>query len=301
MRKRFALGLLLGVACSLVGAASASACAIANLWLPDSAGPGDTVPYSISGIEPTASYSFTIAGQTVSGTNTSSNPAVDGTFTMPDLGSQAQTLTAYGQCTCPDGSDQPGLIRSMQYLPPPPPPPPPATTSDPSASVSLAEHSSRSHFRPEPPVAAASHASKNHLPPAGTDVGASAAGSVGSGPSTSQPSSQPSSARHSTGDSSSVPGQILKSLGSMTSVGPAKVPTMSVLMFALIFVAGTSLAAAYIYYSQKGPDPLAAIKAPAPVPDDPVEAELQEMIADGMAQRLLVDLELGEAVNPLRE
>jgi predicted lipid-binding transport protein (Tim44 family) len=132
------------------------------------------------------------------------------------------------------------------------------------------------------------------------------ANSVGSGSGSSQPSSETGSAKqaaqHSAGQSSSVPHQVLSALGSTTSVGPAKVPTMGLLMFALIFTLGTALTASFIYLSQRARlDPKAALKAPAPLPTDPVEAELQEMIGDALAKKLLADLELGEAVSPLAE
>jgi hypothetical protein len=66
---------------------------------------------------------------------------------------------------------------------------------------------------------------------------------------------------------------------------------MGLLLMALIFIAGTALTGFVIYLSQAGPDPEAA-----PVPLDPVEAELQEMIGDEMARQLLSDLGLGERV-----
>jgi hypothetical protein len=300
MRRRLVLGLLLGVVCSLLGAASASACAIANLRLDPSAGPGDTVSYSISGIEPSATYSFTIAGLTVSGTNTNSYPGVSGTFTMPDLGSEEQTLTADGECSCPDGSESPGLIAHMQYLPPPP-----VATSEPAAPAQQADPSSGSHSRrPALPVALGKHVAEHQRhdgSSVSTAAGTSPADSVGSGPSPRQPSSGSDSAERPSGESSSVPHEVVRALGSTTSVGPAKVPTMGLLLMAIIFIAGTALAAFLIYLSQTGPDPQAALKSPAPLPEDPVEAELQEMIADEMASKLLADLELGEAVSPPAE
>ena len=306
MRRRFGLSMLLGFVLSLLVAAPASACAIANLRLDPSAGPGDTVSYSISGIEPGASYSFTIAGITVSGTNAGGDNGVSGTFTMPDLGSQPQTLTADGQCNCPDGSESPGLIASMRYLQPPPAAttnePSAGTTSPPTASAQAAENSSRpSSHHPARPTVAAKH-QRHASSPAGTAI----ANSVGSGSGSSQPSSETGSAKqaaqHSAGQPSSIPHQVLRALGSTTSVGPAKVPTMGLLMFALIFTLGTALTASFIYLSQRARlDPKAALKAPAPLPADPVEAELQEMIGDEMAKQLLADLELGEAVSPLAE
>jgi hypothetical protein len=299
MRSRLRLAFLIAVASSLVFVASASACQITNLVLDQSAGPGDTVSYSISGIEPGASYSFTIAGLTVSGTNTSGNGGVGGTFTMPDLGSQQQTLTAYGQCSCPDGPP-PGLVASMQYLPAPPAAPP-AGTNAPAASALPAARRSSPHSQrpasPASPVAVGHHAVKDQpgsAPSVGAGIGAAPAGPVGSRSDSGQSSSASDSARHSTSESSSVPDRVLHTLGSTTDVGPAKVPTMGLLLFALIFIAGTALAAFLVYLSQTGLDPEAAIKAPAPVPLDPAEAELQEMIGDEMARQLLSDLELGE-------
>lgn len=305
MRRRLGLGLLAGVAASLLFVASASACQIANLVLPSSAGPGDNVSYSISGIEPNATYSFTIAGTTVSGTNTTGNNGVSGTFTMPDLGSQAQTLTADGQCSCPDGPPA-GLVAHMQYLPPPPPSSaaPAATSSEPAATTQAAGHTARTHaHHSSPQLAVAKH---RHAPASsGAAVGTASAGSVGSDPSAGISNSasgrtEQSSAKHSA-EHSSVPHQILNALGSSTKVGPAKVPTIGLLLMAIIFIAGTALAAFLVAALQKGPDPLAAINAPAPVPEDPVEAELQEMIADEMARQVIVDLELGEGVSSLTE
>ena len=123
MRSRVALAFLIAVGSCLAFAAFALACSITNLALPDSAGPGDTVSYSISGIEPNATYSFTIGGQTVSGTNDSS-PGDGGTFTMPNLGSQELTLTAHGTCSCPGSAETQGLYDTMTYAPPPPAAPP---------------------------------------------------------------------------------------------------------------------------------------------------------------------------------
>src|SRR5262245_10134910 len=101
MRSLLGLAFLIMVGSCLAFAVAASACPTSSLVLsPKTAGPGDTVSYSISGIDPNATYSFTIAGLTVSGIN-DSTPGVDGTFTMPDLGSQQRTLTAQGECTCP--------------------------------------------------------------------------------------------------------------------------------------------------------------------------------------------------------
>jgi hypothetical protein len=300
MRTRLGLAFLIAIASCLAFTASASACPTSHLVLsPKTVGPGDTVSYSISGIDPNATYSFTIAGLTVSGTNDNS-PGDSGTFTMPDLGSQEQTLTAQGECTCPGDVTPTPLSDYLTYVPPAPAQPP-ATTSAPSASPQPAAHRSnaRSHRpnRADSPVAIAKHAAKpqrDDAPALATPTGAPPADSVGSEPNLGQPSSGSGKATHSTSESSGVPHRVLHALTSTTSVGPADVPTIGLLLIALIVIAGAALAAFVIYLMRRGPDPEAAIKAPAPIDPDPVEAELQEMIADEMARQLLSDLNLGD-------
>src|SRR5690242_7704173 len=93
MRVRIAMGLLVASLFVLAFVGSASACDTAHLALPPSAGPGDTVSFSISSIEPGATYTLQIAGVEVSGTNDTPYNGVSGTFTMPDLGSSVLTVT----------------------------------------------------------------------------------------------------------------------------------------------------------------------------------------------------------------
>jgi hypothetical protein len=89
---------------------------------------------------------------------------------------------------------------------------------------------------------------------------------------------------------------VLDTVGGTTSVGPANVPTLGLLAIALILVVGLGLAGLVIYIFRNGPDPDAAVRDPAPPGPDPVEAELQELIAAEMARQLLSDLNLGEPV-----
>lgn len=306
MRTRLGLAFLVAIASCLAFTGSASACQIANLVLQDSAGPGDTVSYSISGIAPTATYSFDIAGLEVSGANTSSTDnGVSGTFVMPDLGTRQLTLSANGTCSCPEEVGAQPLHDSMLYVPPIPAQSPQRTaTGSPAASPQPAAQRSRPHSRRphrlDSPVALAKHAAKNQrdgAPSAATPTGAPPADSVASGPNPQQPSSGSGSAKPSTTESSSVPHRVLQGLTSTTRVGPADVPTIGLLLIAVIVIAGAALAAFVIYLLRRGPDPEAAIKAPAPIDPDPVEAELQEIIADEMARKLLSDLELGGPVS----
>jgi hypothetical protein len=303
MRSRLPLAFLISVASCLAFTASAWACPTTTLvFTPKTAGPGDTVSYSIAGIVPNATYSFTIAGREISGTNTSSSDnGVSGTFTMPDLGSQQLTLTAHGSCSCPDSSDNPGLSASMEYLPPPPP----ASSGPPQGSVStpatvVPAHSSqqpKTSAKKQAPAASPSHSAA--APSAQSSGGGGAVvGTEVAGP---QPANTPSdsspraTAKERTGKtSSSVPNQVLDTIGGTTSVGPAKVPTLGLLAIALIVIVGLGLAGLAIYIFRNGPDPDAAVRDPAPTGPDPIEAELQQIIADEMARQLVSDLNLGE-------
>ncbi|HKH41761.1 MAG TPA: hypothetical protein VKA41_07870 [Solirubrobacterales bacterium] len=69
---------------------------------------------------------------------------------------------------------------------------------------------------------------------------------------------------------------------------------MGLLLMAVIFVAASAVAAFLIYLFRSGPDLEAVTKSPEPPGPDPVEAELQGIIADEMARKLLSDLDLTE-------
>jgi hypothetical protein len=296
MRIRIASALFVAAATSLLLTGPAWACQQAHLTFSPSAGPGDTVSFSISSIEPGATYSIVLEGHEVaSGVNDTSYNGVSGTFTMPDLGSQPQTAFGAGHTVHADDGDTQDPNASLQYDPPVSPPSSTPQISAPAPTpTAVARH--RAHrIRPQSPIAVAQQTAKKQKqdsPSTGSAAGSAPSNSIGSEPGPSDPSSGAGAAK--AHESSSVPRRVMDALGSSTEVGPAKVPTMGLLLMALIFIAGTALAAFVIYLSQTGPDPEAAIKAPAPVPLDPVEAELQEMIGTEMARQLLSDLELGE-------
>jgi hypothetical protein len=188
-------------------------------------------------------------------------------------------------------------------------PPAPSATSAPAASASPPAASAPP--KPEPrtvhpaprvelqgPVAIAQHTAKKQKqdsPTTGSEAGAAPADAVGSAPGPSDPNSGGSAeAKGSAEESSGVPHEVLDGIGSTRRVGPADVPTAGLLAMGVIFIAGTAMAGFVIYLMRRGPDPKAAIKAPAPLGHDPVEVELQEIIAEEMARRLLSDLDLGE-------
>lgn len=298
MRSRLGLVFLIAIVSCLAFTATASACPTAHLVLsPKTAGPGDTVSYSISGIDPNTTYSFTIAGITVSGTNDSS-PGDSGTFTMPDLGSQEQVLTAQGQCTCPGDVTPTPLSDDLTYVPPTPASPPATTPPAKTTDVPATRVSRIRHHRPSPPVAVAKPSAQEEkrqgATPTGSAAGSAPSNSVGSQPGPRNPSSGSGESKQSETQSPSVPNKVLDAVGSTTKVGPADVPTIGLILMAVIVIAGAALAAFVIYLMRRGPDPEAAIKAPAPIDPDPVEAELQEIIAEEMARQLLSDLQLGE-------
>jgi hypothetical protein len=299
MRVRIAFGLLVLSLSVFSFVGSASACNLAHLTLPPSAGPGDTVSFSISSIEPGATYDLRIAGVEVSGTNDTPYNGVSGTFTMPDLGSTSLTVTGFAHTHhAADGDDQ-DPSSSMTYQPAAPEQP--ATAPTPSHASAPAEKTSAPkahHRRPPQPIAIANHAAQRQrhdsATTGGAGAGAAPADAVGSEPGPTHPSSGSGEAKNAGEKSSGVPHNVLNAIGSTTKVGPADVPTIGLLLIAVIVIAGAALAAFVIYLLRRGPDPEAAIKAPAPIDPDPVEAELQEIIADEMARQLLSDLELGE-------
>jgi hypothetical protein len=302
MRIRVALGFLIGLLALFPLAGSASACATASLRLDPSAGPGDTVSFSISGIEPGATYTLSLGGHEVaSGTNNTPSNGVSGTFTMPNLGTQPVTVTGFGHTFHAADSDAQDPVSSMAYEPPAP-----SSTSAPAASAPPkpepepepeAVHPAP-RVKVQPPVAVAQHAAKKQKqdsPTNGAGARAAPADAVRSAPGPRDPNSGKSGeAKGSAEESSGVRHKVLDAIGSTTRVGPADVPTVGLLALGLIVIAGTAVAAFVIYLLRRGPDPEAAIKAPAPLGHDPVEVELQEMIAEEMARQLLSDLDLGE-------
>jgi hypothetical protein len=296
MRRTVALGVLFGVLASLLLTSSASACATASLTLPSSAGPGDTVWFSISGIEPGATYSLELNGREVaSGTNDTAYNGVSGTFTMPDFGTQSLTVTGIGHTFHAADNDSQDPSKSMAYVPPSSAPAP-ITPARSDAPESKTAHAKR-EAQPQRAIVTANHAAKKQghdSPSTVTGVGGSPSESVGSEPGPSNPSAGSGEAKGSAEESSGASDPVLDAIGSTTEVGPAKVPNFGLLLMVLVFVAGTALAAFAIYLLQTGPDPKAAVRNPAPLGPDPAELELQEMIADEMARQMLRELEVVE-------
>jgi hypothetical protein len=315
VRIRVALGLTVVTATVLFLVVPAWGCLGEDLTTSPSAGPGDPVSFSISGIQPGAHYSVTFEGRGVaSGTNTSSNNGVSGSFSMPDLGSSPRTVYAYADTVHPDDGDSFHLSSAIEYQPPAAPSSGgssgassgassgsssgASSTSDSTSATGSAGHDSKQpHPSRNQNAPASSHHQANMNPSAKSETAAT----PGTVAAAHQPqvsasdSAAPSKEKErSSGAGSSVPDRVLGKLGSTTSVGPANVPTIGLLAIAVIFLVGAVLAAIVIYLFRSGPDSEAAKNSPVPPGPDPAEAELQEMIADEMARQLLDDLDLSE-------
>jgi hypothetical protein len=103
-----------------LGAATASACNEPTLSLGKTqASAGETVPFTIGGTEEGANYTLAIRGQTVaSGTDTTAQSGLSGSFSMPDLGG-TQTVV-YVDMTADHAADGGRWThtRSIAYVPP---------------------------------------------------------------------------------------------------------------------------------------------------------------------------------------
>ena len=305
MRRRLVSGVLVAATSLLAGAATASACeSVGGSVSPGSAGPNDPITYSVSGLDSGATYRAVLEGQQMdSGVNGQDHGSAYGSFSMPNYGGEPRTVYVTLYASHSDDNFEWDRSFAVQYVPPA------RSSSGTPQGSSVSEPEKRvvrpDRARSQRPVVTAEHIAKklrHDSATTGSPVGAAPADAVGSEPGPGDPSSGSGEANRSGSgeanrsaeESSSVPHRVQDAIGSTTRVGPAEVPTIGLLAMALIFIAGTALAAFVIYLLQSGPDPRAAIKAPAPLGPDPMEVELQEIIADEMARQLLSDLNLTE-------
>jgi hypothetical protein len=246
-----------------------------------------------------AGWAVTFNGETQTGT-ASEHGSASGSFQMPDLGNQAQSLDIQAEITHQPGADDPGNLivpGTVHYVPPPARAP--ESPADQQASGSQAPATGRGlggsdgsgrggsgrGARPEGgnPSPSSVAAPATVSAPVG-EVGAPRGSSV----------SDPVGTREQTAEtaSTSVPDRVVESLTASTRVGPAEVPNLALGLAAILFVLGTALAAYLVFLFSNGPDPRAAIRFPAPPGPDPLETELQEILAEEMARSLLTQLSL---------
>jgi hypothetical protein len=293
MRLRFGLSLFVSCTALLAASFTAWACLLSSGTVtPSSAGPNDPMGFSISGVEPGADYTVRVEGQQVAGgVNGSNNNGVSGGFSMPDLGDQPRTVYVY----LDTHHDEDGYSWShsvpVQYVPPVP------TSSGSPESQSPAQQPVAEAKVQRSPTSKAVETGRDSSRRPGGGAGTAPSGSgpggdVGADPGPRSPDSGSSALEASARESSGVPHRIVSALTASTPVGPADVPNLALGLAALIFVLGTALAAFIVWLLQAGPDPKAAIRKPAPLGADPVDIELQAIIATEMARSLLAELEL---------
>lgn len=300
MRGRLQVGGLVAAVTVLGVSATAWACeGVGGSVSPGSARAGDPITYSISGLDNGASYEVSSGGRVVD-IGVSDGSSVSGSFPMPDLGDQPETL--YVELIADHTEDTFRFKNSypVQYLPPPAAATPTPSEAQQVSPAAPAGPKVKEAGKSRLSAATDEAASENRRSPGtGAASGGTPAVPVGSEPKTGVAGktgvAESGAAAESTEDAESVPDRVLDTVGSTTSVGPAEIPTVGLLFMALVFVAGTGLAAFAICLLQtRRPDPWAAIRSPAPLGPDPVEVELQEMIAEDMARKLLTDLGIGE-------
>jgi hypothetical protein len=295
VRIRFALGVLVGFVVLLATPTAWACLSSSGAASPDRAGPGDPISFSISDIQRGADYTVFAEDRVVaSGVNQTSEDGVEGSFPMPDFGDQPQTVYVYMEVK--HDEDGFGPIRhrdSVEYVLPAAAQRDPAESQPPASQPVHLRHARRS-----PVQKAIKNASGSRRPSGGgpaPSAGSAPGQDIGVSPGSGNPDSGSDASVESARESASVPDGIVSALSSRTAVGPAEVPNLALGLAAIIFVFGTALTAFVIYLLQTGPDPKAAIRAPAPLGPDPVDVELQEMIAEEMARQLLSDLDLPDA------
>jgi len=305
MRARHVCGVLVIAASLFVAVSIASACesvggsvsGVGGSASPARAGPNDPITYSISGLDSGARYRVTLPSQQVdSGINTVEHGTADGTFAMPDYGDSPRTVFVTLYATHSDDNFEWNESFPVQYVPPVAAPN--ETKAPSSPAPAQPQRTVKAHkAKQQQPVAVADQGAKGQRHDSsstGSATGSAPADPVSKEVGPSEPSSGSGKGKRSAQETSTVPDRVLGAIGGTTSVGPAKVPTMGLLLMAVIFVAASAVAAFLIYLFRSGPDLEAVTKSPEPPGPDPVEAELQGIIADEMARKLLSDLDLTE-------
>lgn len=291
MRNRLGLSVLLSVTVALIPAAVAWACNEPRGYPSSSSGgPGDSSSYSITDTEPGATYDVYVGGQYVgSGTDSTPEAGAGGAFEMPYLGDSPKTV--YVEFHISHEGSTWISTEAIQYTPPPPPPAPdpepaepptPKPVPDAHDPVNLGALGKRSFEQRVPEDA-------SRREQTGAYGGAFAGGiGVGAAPPPSAPQSPGSATAEQ--EAVAVPTRIADAVGDSTELGPASVPNLALGVAALILIAGTVLSVLLVYLLRSGPDPNAAIRSPALPGPDPLETELQEILADEMARSLLAQL-----------
>lgn len=310
--RRFGVGLVLAVAALALLPSAAAACLEPQLFVdPGEAKAGDQVSFDLANTERGADWSLSVDGIPVaSGTDADDVPGVSGTFNMPNLGAAPRTVSAEA-VTSHDGSGW-RATRPMQYefvvAEPAPsnggagggggsttggggPAEEPQTTGqhDGDRGGSAAGGSEAPGVSPALAPSAAAQAQQPELgSEAAVNHERSQRGSVDERAAVTERSEKTADNEASGRVLDLALPDITELVTDDTQVGPATVPTISLILLGLIFVGGT-LAVCVVGYlaGRLTPDPRRiAIEVGAVLTPDAIDAELQEMIAEQRAKRL---------------
>jgi hypothetical protein len=163
MTSRFRIALVAALAAFVaVGADTAAGCISVGIsGYPGTAHAGDPVHFSVSNLGKGAHYTISFNGGILAeGVQTEEGVPIEGTFTMPDLGSKRRTvlLGVVFEHSDVQGSQQPlpqQLVYEPTAAPPPPPPPPPPPLPPPPPPVTTLRQVAPApvtRTRPEPPA-----------------------------------------------------------------------------------------------------------------------------------------------------
>ena len=308
--RRFCCGLGLTLATLLaLGPAAAFACLEPRLDVPSSAYAGDQVEFTITDTTPGAEYTVEVNGTVVArGISTGGARGATGTFTMPNLG--PDPMTVYAKSTTahddieggrPYPSEQP-----MRYLVAPPADPPPddppgdGPGGDPGGEENRGEGSGQTDTpggQRASPTGDEGRSDPAASPIAAPEPRATPLPQLRAGepPSAEESERAAVSAQAGTADQQEAEGP--RALGvplpewvdDDTQIGPVAVPNLGLAAIVAIFVLGT-LAVSLVFYlaGRLAPDPKRlAVEVGEALTPAVIEAELQEMIAEERARRLL--------------
>jgi hypothetical protein len=293
------------VAMSLIPAASALACLEPQGFAgplaggPPSYGPNDPTPFKITGTDEGAPYTVTVID---GGVPKASFPYVDadsaqgasGSFSMPDLGGSSKSVEIRFE-VAHEGTTYPST-RFIQYVPPTPPGGnSPAPTPDAGgghgtpAGGSPSGHQQGSPASPgQAPLATPAPGAPIAGSPAGVtepqQAGESAGASVRAAEAESAGARAAADARAERLSRATAPERAEFSDGS-TQVGPVAVPTINLIVMAVIFALGMGgLTGVFFVAGRLAPEPgRVAIDVGEALTPDAIEAELQEMISEARA------------------
>jgi hypothetical protein len=303
---------LVGLA-TLVGAATALGCLEPNGYAgpnaggPSSYGPNDPTPFKITGTDEGAPYTVKVidggtTAATFSYTDSDSKQGTGGTFTMPDLGDSPRSVEVRFD-VAHEGTTYPST-DFVNYEPPAPPADPNPATPGAMPAAGPADQGTKEGQRGAPHQAPELGTSAAQSPGSPAPAGSGQPTSLSEPQQTAESASETARAAESQSERAASganqragredeAGVGLPSLAELatddTQVGPLAVPTIGLALLALLLVGGTlTLSVVFFLAGRAMPDPRrVAIEVGAALDPDTIEAELQGLISEQRAKRLL--------------